>query len=145
MNQRKEIFEFDDDDELEAALFPPDEELPSVEPSSKAHRTGLRGRHFHREFFLGPIWLLKEIKRAHTWRALPLILVVYRRMYMRKTDSTALTEQIWTECGERTESERRAVLAQLRKVPGVMVATPEHRLQWRYRLTLGPLWNENQK
>jgi hypothetical protein len=141
MNQRAKNFEWDDP-ELEAALLSVDEEIPSAEQSPKARRPGPRGRRLHREFFLGPVWLLKEIERAHAWRALPLILAVYRRMYMRKTDSTTLTEQIWTECGVLNEPGRRTVLAQLRKVSGIIVATPEHRLQWRYRLTLGTLWGD---
>jgi hypothetical protein len=125
------------DEEISAALFPSDDEISPVEPPSKARRH----KRLNREFFLAPIWLLKEIKRAHAWRAFPLILAVYRRMRMRETDSVALTEQVWAECDELGQSGRRAVLAQIRKIPGIMVITSEHRLQWRYRLTLGALWD----
>lgn len=125
---------------IDAALLPADEEVAPAEPPPKARRRGPRSRLHHEEFFMGPVWLLREINRARAWRALPLILAAYRRMRMRKEDSIALTEQIWAECGEPGEGGRRAVLAQIRKIPGIVVITPEHRLQWRHRLVLGALW-----
>jgi hypothetical protein len=96
--------------------------------------------HFRRDFVVAPKWILREIVRTRTFRALPLILAAYSRMHMRGMDSIGLTRRIWIECGDLDERERSAILAHLRKIPWVMTMTPEHRMHWRYRLALGSMW-----
>jgi hypothetical protein len=92
------------------------------------------------DFGVYPTWLLGEIHRTNTVRALPLILATLRRMRMKRKTSIALTRMVWVDCGIMSEMERRSVLSQLKKIPHVMKLTAEHRIHWRYRLTLGEIW-----
>jgi len=93
-----------------------------------------------RDFIVCPTWLPREIIRTRAWYALPLVMAAHRRMRMKGRKSIALTSALWFDLGGLDQSERHAIIAHLKKIPQIMIVTPEHRLQWRYRLSYGPLW-----
>lgn len=93
------------------------------------------------EFGIYPLWLLREVNRTKTGRALPLILVAYRCMRIGKKTSVALTRKVWAESGDWDPVQRHALIRLLEKIPHVMKVISEHRMHWRYRLALGEMWS----
>jgi hypothetical protein len=89
-----------------------------------------------------PIHIGLAVAEAGAEPALLLILAAHRQMCMRARRSIALTSSIWRAAGlpDDQDQRRRTVLANLRKIPGVLTLTEKRSRDAHYQVAYGPLW-----
>jgi hypothetical protein len=140
---KKPHLEFDLDDDLASAIAPEDvDETHAVAASSTNPEIFTQGRNGVNGFGVIPLWALEEIVRARAHHALPLALVVFRHMRIRRTRTLVITAAIWAKVGSPGKWGRQIALQHLRRVPGVLKLEERHKRLTRYQVTLGDMWDQ---
>jgi hypothetical protein len=83
------------------------------------------------------------IKRRATI-VLPLLLAIKRRLKItekrRNGKAMALTSVVWKEAGDPSKNVRETMLDRLRQMPELVIFSPSHNWNFRYRVEKGPAW-----
>ena len=85
--------------------------------------------------------LAAYVVKHHAEKALPLLLVIYRRLLMYERKDLALTAPVWANAGNPSQQTRKTVLALLRRMPDLITIREARNFTYRYRIAKGPLWH----
>ena len=76
---------------------------------------------------------------------LPLLLAIQRRLDMSRKTHTPLSSKVWRDAGFPPKNRRVAILAQLRRMPDLVVLREDRHFAFRYRVVKGPTWHQIEK
>jgi hypothetical protein len=88
-----------------------------------------------------PVRILAAIVAAKAEKALPLILAIHRQLYMTKRESTPLNGSIWSAIGSPPKEQRKAILRNLKALPGVIHLSAKQTPTSYYQVAKGPAWD----
>jgi hypothetical protein len=76
---------------------------------------------------------------------LPLLIAIQRRLDMTRKARTPLSAKVWKDAGSPPKNRRVSILAQLRRMPELVVLLEARHFTFRYRVGKGPVWIEIEK
>jgi hypothetical protein len=89
-----------------------------------------------------PLHWLPIVQHVRAERALPLLIAIAYQMRMDRKPRTGITSKTWARAGDaRTESQRRAVIAMLRRVPSIVRLVYSQRTGSKYTAIKGRSWD----
>lgn len=119
---------------------PPESTAPTPQPDGKNDNSYVLLR--------GMKGLNAYLVRRRAEIVLPLLLAIQRRLDMsRRTHKThtPLSSKVWEDAGSPPKNRRVAILAQLRRMPDLVVIREDRHFTFRYRVEKGPTWLQLEK
>jgi hypothetical protein len=121
-------------------ISPPPLPLEDLAATERADREleAKRGRPYVPKW---PLWATRLLVAGGASQALPLVQAMHRRLTMSRGTLIRLDASLWAAAGSPTRRGRRTIVAQLRKLPDLVLIKQKRTPFNHYMLAKGPLWD----